>query len=134
MSQPTYNHAFAVAFTVPRTTSKTGEDLSPAALRQAALKRVRDLGDSGDEWAEAVGAPWDTYEEEPDAKAESEPHVHLLALDARQHRDLKRLLDIARQEFVEFDCEGNVGRFDDLEAAICGDGDTLFAVSERRAR
>lgn len=62
MTQPTYNHAFAVAFSVGGSTSEDGSDVTPAQLKAALLKRVADL-DAHDEWREAVGAPGDTYEE-----------------------------------------------------------------------
>ena len=59
----TYNHAFCIGFEVAGSTHPEGEDVTPAQLREALLRRVRELGFS-DEWLEACGAPFDTYEEE----------------------------------------------------------------------
>lgn len=56
----TYNHAVAIAFEVV-SEDESGRDFTPTMLKQALQKRIDQLGDS-DEWIEAVGAPYDTYE------------------------------------------------------------------------
>lgn len=57
---PRYNHGYTLAFSVESKDPK-GEDVSPQMLRAALLRRIDDL-DIGDEWVEATGAPFDTYE------------------------------------------------------------------------
>lgn len=57
---PRYNHAFSVAFSL-ESKDKAGEDVTAQMLRTALLRRIDDL-DIGDEWVEATGAPFDTYE------------------------------------------------------------------------
>lgn len=56
-----YNHAVTLAFEVV-SDDPNGEDFTPAILREALLQRMVNL-DIGDEWVEAIGAPFDTYEE-----------------------------------------------------------------------
>lgn len=58
----TYNHAYTIAFSVGGSTAPAGEDVSPTTLREAVLRRLAALDD--DELEEAVGAPYDSYEEE----------------------------------------------------------------------
>jgi len=59
----TYNHAYTIAFSVSGSTHPKGEDVTPAQLREALEARIVDLTKNG-EWEEAVGAPFDTYEEQ----------------------------------------------------------------------
>jgi hypothetical protein len=59
---PRYNHAFDVAFSLV-SNDPEGLDVTPAMLRAALLRRIADL-DANDQWEEAVGAPFDTYEED----------------------------------------------------------------------
>jgi len=56
-----YNHAVSLAFEVI-SNDPNGEDFTPALLREALLKRMVNL-DTGTEWIEAVGLPYDTHEE-----------------------------------------------------------------------
>ncbi|NEI71012.1 hypothetical protein GR212_15645 [Rhizobium lusitanum] len=60
-----FNHAVSVAFTVI-SSDKEGNDFTPAMLKEALLNRIRDMDNSpkGNEWLDAVGAPFDTVEEE----------------------------------------------------------------------
>lgn len=60
-----YNHAYTIGFEVSGSEDPDGEDVTPARLREALLKRIADLDATpeGKEWLEAVGAPYDTYEE-----------------------------------------------------------------------
>jgi hypothetical protein len=58
----TYNHAYSIAFSVSNSTHPEGEDLTQEQLVSAILKRVADLIDNN-EMLEAVGLPFDTYEE-----------------------------------------------------------------------
>jgi len=57
-----YNHAFDVAFAVV-SNDPDGEDVTAEMMRDALLKRVETLMADG-EMIEAVGCPFDTYEEE----------------------------------------------------------------------
>jgi hypothetical protein len=63
---PRYNHLVTIAFSIV-SDHVGGEDFTPAMLKEALFARIRDLDTSTDgvEWLEAVGAPCDTYEEEP---------------------------------------------------------------------
>lgn len=58
----TYNHAFGIAFAVPGSTHPEGLDVTPMKIREAILQRLASITDV--ELLEAVGAPFDTYEEE----------------------------------------------------------------------
>lgn len=58
---PKFNHAVTVAFTVI-SDQKDGEDITSDMFRTALLKRIIDL-DEHDQWREAIGAPFDTYQE-----------------------------------------------------------------------
>jgi len=60
----TYNHAFEIAFSVPGSTCPNGTDVTAAQLIAALHERIRDLSHSEDELLEAIGAPYDTYEEQ----------------------------------------------------------------------
>ena len=57
-----YNHAVALAFEVI-SEDPDGEDFTPAMLKEALLQRMVNL-DIWNEWVEAIGAPYDTYEED----------------------------------------------------------------------
>lgn len=59
-----YNHAVTIAFSVV-SEHPTGEDFTAAMLRDALIRRIADLDASvgHQEWFEAVGGPFDTYEE-----------------------------------------------------------------------
>lgn len=65
MSKPkTYNHAFALAFEISGSTDEEGNELISSDFKKALLKRMETLDSAGElEWQEAVGAPYDTYEE-----------------------------------------------------------------------
>jgi hypothetical protein len=62
-SETTYNHAFALAFSVSGSTHPAGEDLTDEMLYEALITRARALLQEN-EIAEAVGCPIDTYEED----------------------------------------------------------------------
>lgn len=62
---PRYNHAYTVAFSL-NSDHPDGEDVTPEMLRVALLRRIIQLDEDG-EWEEAVGAPYDTYENEESA-------------------------------------------------------------------
>ncbi len=55
-----YNHAYTVAFSV-NSDHPEGRDLTDLDLFTALTKRGIDLTEAG-EWQEALGAPYDTYE------------------------------------------------------------------------
>ena len=57
----TYNHAFTLAFETPSSVHPTGEDVTPQQIRSAIQRRLQC---SDNELLEAVGVPFDTYEEE----------------------------------------------------------------------
>lgn len=59
---PRFNHAFDIAFSL-ESEREDASDVTPEIIRQALLKRIRDLDAAGDgEWIEACAVPWDTYE------------------------------------------------------------------------
>ena len=71
---PHFNHAFTIAFEVI-SDCEDASDVTPEMLKNALLKRIADLDAScfvpgvpslghGGEWFEAVGAPFDTHEED----------------------------------------------------------------------
>ena len=57
-----YNHLVALAFEVV-SDDQSGEDFTPTMLRAALLRRIASL-DAGNDWVEAIGLPYDTYEED----------------------------------------------------------------------
>lgn len=59
---PTYNHAFTVAFQVAGSLDKGGDDVTAEQMRDALRNRVNALMAAG-EMLEAVGAPFDTFQE-----------------------------------------------------------------------
>lgn len=65
----TYNHGFDLGFSIGGSTTPDGEDLTAAQLREGLQKRINSLSD--DELLEALGAPFDSYEE---MKAPGEHH------------------------------------------------------------
>lgn len=60
MTKPAWNHAFDIAFSLV-SQRQDASDVNPQAIRNAILGRLATLTD--DELMEAVGAPFDTYEE-----------------------------------------------------------------------
>lgn len=63
----TYNHAFTLAFEVSGSTDPEGEDVTVEDFRKAIMRRMANLDSAGEfEWKEAIGAPYDTYDEEND--------------------------------------------------------------------
>ena len=60
---PKFNHAVDIAFTVI-SDDPDGKDFTPAMLRAALLRRIEILDKNPEEWIEAIGAPFDTYEME----------------------------------------------------------------------
>ena len=58
----TFNHAFSFSFEVPGSIDPEGKDVTPGQMREALLKRLSAIGD--EELMEAVGAPFDSFEEE----------------------------------------------------------------------
>lgn len=59
----TYNHAFTIAFTVAGSKAEDGEDVTAEQMAAALQKRINDLM-ANNEMLEAVGAPFDTFEED----------------------------------------------------------------------
>lgn len=57
-----YNHACDIAFEVV-SNSPDGIDFTAAMLKAALLQRIKNL-DESEEWLEAVGAPFESYEED----------------------------------------------------------------------
>lgn len=58
---PRYDHAYTIAFSI-KSHHPHGDDITPQQFRHAILARLAALVDN--ELLEAVGAPFDTYEEE----------------------------------------------------------------------
>jgi hypothetical protein len=59
----TYNHAFTLAFSVSKSSDPTGANITAEQLAESLRTRIADLLANG-EMLEAVGLPFDTYEEE----------------------------------------------------------------------
>jgi len=59
---PRYNHAFTIAFEV-LSEKEDGSDVTNEMFAGALRRRIADLN-RNDEWGEAVGAPFDTFDEE----------------------------------------------------------------------
>lgn len=57
----TYNHAYSFCFSVSGSTTDDGMDVTAEQLRSALIHRLKHMDD--DELLEAVGAPFDTFEE-----------------------------------------------------------------------
>lgn len=62
-SVATYNHAFTIAFSVPGSKCPDGEDVTAEQMAAALQLRIKDLM-ANNEMLEAVGAPFDTFEEQ----------------------------------------------------------------------
>ena len=67
---PHFNHAYTIGFEVI-SYREDSSDVTPQMLKDALLKRIAELDAScvpgkgqGWEWHDAVGAPFDTHEEE----------------------------------------------------------------------
>ena len=57
-----YNHAFDIAFALETTASCEGDDYpTKNEVLDALEKRLEDLRRPGNEWEEAIGAPFDTF-------------------------------------------------------------------------
>jgi hypothetical protein len=79
-----YNHAFALAFSI-NSDHPDGDDITGEEFTAAVQRRVDDINSSGDlEWSEAVGIPYDTYENQscPPEKQEVIDEVELVAHSA----------------------------------------------------
>lgn len=55
-----YNHAYTLAFSL-ESSQENGGDVTPTMMKKALEQRIRDL-DQNEEWEEAVGCPYDSYE------------------------------------------------------------------------
>jgi len=55
-----WNHAFDIAFSL--VTTKPLEEITPNDFRKALLERIIELDDENT-WLEAIGNPFDTFEE-----------------------------------------------------------------------
>jgi hypothetical protein len=69
--EPSFNHAYSIGFSLI-SNHPEGDDVTPEMLRTALLKRISELDETINtgpwaspegEWIEAVGCPFDTYEE-----------------------------------------------------------------------
>lgn len=60
----TYNHAYSLGFSLGGSIDPDGEDVTPAQLKAAIEKRLAELTEQK-AWKEAIGCPFDTYEEQP---------------------------------------------------------------------
>ena len=78
-----FNHAYTIAFSLI-SEKEDASDVTPAMLSAALRKRADDLDAStypgqtekGGEWIEAVGAPYDTYEEEGEGSENADDCAH----------------------------------------------------------
>jgi len=59
-----YNHAFTLAFSVTGSKHETGEDITPEQYVQALEQRISEVS-KANQWEEAVGMPFDSFEELP---------------------------------------------------------------------
>ena len=76
-----YNHVYALAFSVD-TDRHMEAPVNPFEIIAALLKRVADVTEH-EEWDEALGVPYDTYENEPSSeRPENELDVALAFTDA----------------------------------------------------
>lgn len=84
---PRYNHAYTIAFALSESEHPDGNDVTPAMLKSALLKRVDDMDKAGDtEWLEAVSAPYDSYEEpEASEQASLQAMTFNVAMDIRAY-------------------------------------------------
>lgn len=71
-----YNHAFTMAFSVSGSETKDGSDITKEQYIEALQQRIKDLSDE-DQIQEAIGAPFDTYEEFPEFHEEEESQAEL---------------------------------------------------------
>lgn len=62
-STKTFNHAYTIAFAVSGSKTEDGSDLTAEQFKPALLARIESIC-RNDNWKEALGAPYDTYEEE----------------------------------------------------------------------
>lgn len=58
----TFNHAYDFAFSISGSTTGDGMDVTAEQLRSALIHRLNHMDDDG--LLEAIGAPFDSYEEE----------------------------------------------------------------------
>jgi len=83
---PKFNHAYTIAFSLI-SDDEQADDVTPAMLRTALRKRIVDLDASVPcEWEEAVGAPFDTFEDDeaPAVTASEPPPAGEMFVEARQ--------------------------------------------------
>ena len=80
-----YNHAYTLAFSVDTNRHKDAP-VSTTEIIPALLKRIADLTQCG-EWDEALGLPWDTYE--------NQENDHDYQRDARARRRLGAVLRLS---------------------------------------
>lgn len=59
----TYSHAYTIAFELSGSTCEEGSDVTPEQLIAALRARINDI-EKKNEVEEAIGAPFDTHEEE----------------------------------------------------------------------
>lgn len=66
MAQPqeTYNHQYVLGFSIAGSTHPQGEDVTEQMIYEAIIARAKDLL-AVREGREAIGAPVDTYKEQP---------------------------------------------------------------------
>lgn len=63
--QPSYNHAFTLAFEVSGSKDPEGNDITGLEYARSLLFRIGELAKDESVWEGALGAPFDTFEELP---------------------------------------------------------------------
>lgn len=71
MTQPIYDHAFTLAFSM-RSRDSTGLEIEADAIRQAVIEHLALLSD--DDLLAAIDAPFDTYEVEQSLNTNAVAH------------------------------------------------------------
>lgn len=95
-----FNHAFTIAFEVKNSRHIHGDDLSEQQIRNALIARVEDCYKSGlfaYPAYEAIGAPFDTYEQEglePEPEEDLKASVVLVTLE-QEERIIARFAIVA---------------------------------------
>ena len=115
-----FNHAYALAFSV-NTDRDAQADVDPNEIRAALLDRINSL-DMHNEWNEALGLPYDTYENEDDAAQ---------AVAADLYHEINRVGESEGWIISHSDMYGLQIERDDEQARFADDDAALTYVSMR---
>lgn len=132
---PKFNHAVSIAFSVI-SDDPEGEDFTPAMLKAALEARIRDLDNSPkqSEWIEAIGAPFDSYEEEtpqpsmPKFKVFLQQYVERVAIVEVEASDAGMAAAIAKTDLASSATweDGDHARFLDVYKIQDAAGQTVW--------